>query len=75
MNNLIPFVSTHFILIDKNGYCSEDLTLGRVYKIKEWISEEGISFADDIGDVRTWVVFNDALKDASFKHNLKEILK
>ena len=72
---LIPYVSTHFKLTYIGGYHPGDLTLGRIYKIEEWVSEEDIIFRDDAGDPRNWCISSPNLEDTSFVYNLKEILK
>ena len=75
MNSLIPFVSTHFRLTSMGGYHPGDLTLGRIYKIEEWVTEEDIIFRDDVGDPRNWYISSLNLEDTSFVHNLKRVLE
>lgn len=72
---LIPYVSTHFKLTCIGGFHPRDLTLGRIYKIEEWTSEEDIYFTDDAGDLRDWDISSLDLEDTSFEYSLKEILK
>ena len=74
-NSLIPFHSTHFRLTSMGGYHPGDLTLGKIYRIERWLSEEDISFTDDAGDLRDWDISSLDLEDTSFVYNLKEILK
>lgn len=72
---LIPYVSTYFRLTSTGGYYFGDLTLGRIYKIEKWATEEDIIFRDDVGDPRNWCISSLNLEDTSFVHNLEKILE
>lgn len=72
---LIPYVSAYFRLTSTGGYHPGDLTLGRIYKIERWISEEDIIFRDDAGDPRNWYISPLNLEDTSFVHNLERVLE
>ena len=74
-NSLIPFHSTHFRLTSMGGYHSKDITLGKIYRIERWLSEEDISFRDDAGDPRSWYICSLPLRDVSYETLLEKVLE
>lgn len=79
MNDLTPYVSTHFRIIKPlAGYRSIDTTPGKIYKISDWSGNGQFTFIDDIGEYRFWMLEKTkegSLEDCSFEQNLKKILE
>lgn len=77
--NLIPNISTHFKLRSiktADGFPISGVTVGKTYKVKEWVSEQGrFIFYDDDGLLRDWNIEALYVEDASFEENLKNILE
>lgn len=77
--NLIPNISTHFKLRSietASGLLVSGVTVGKTYKVEEWISKQGsFIFYDDDRLRRNWDIEAWYVEDASFEENLKNILK
>lgn len=77
--NLIPNISTHFklrLIKTTSGFPISGVTVGKTYKVKEWVSEQGrFIFYDDDGVIRNWNTEVWHVEDASFEENLKNILE
>lgn len=77
--NLIPNISTHFKLRSiktASGFLISGVTVGKTYKVEEWISKQGsFIFYDDDRLRRNWDIEAWYVEDASFEENLKNILE
>ena len=77
--NLILNISTHFKLRSietASGLLVSGVTVGKTYKVEEWVSEqERFIFYDDNGVIRNWNTKVWHVEDASYEENLKNILE
>lgn len=76
--NLVPFVSTHFIPLNREV----DVTCGKIYKIIKWkevcMNQRTyieFEFVDDKKDIRKWDTLLWNVVDASYEANLEKILE